>query len=162
MKKIEEPVGEDITINEKSTFKETANFLRKKFNLSEDEIKELQLDGESFYLLERGDIKDLPVTEENKEKFRNYYEKFIWKKAETGQKELNNNENIKDNKDVNNVKIKSNDLDNNNALRYNTSGSIPLKNAGIGGNNDINEEKILNLKRNKAEQLIINENKNNN
>ena len=82
MKEIEEPVGEDITINEKSTFKETANFLRKKFNLSNDEIKELQLDGESFYLLEREDIKDLPVKKENQEKFRNYFEKFIWKKAE--------------------------------------------------------------------------------
>ena len=82
MKKIEEPVGEDITINEKSTFKETANFLRKKFNLSDDEIKELQLDGESFYLLEREDIENLPVKKENQEKFRNYFEKFIWKKAE--------------------------------------------------------------------------------
>lgn len=123
MKEIEKTEGDDITINEKSTYGETAEFLRKKFNFSEEAIDKLYLDGESFFMINREDIKDFPVSEESKEKLIIFFEKFIWKKEE--KKELNNTEGREDNKEVNKVRLKS--------INFG-GGSLVIKKPGIDRN----------------------------
>ena len=62
-----------LIINEKSSSKEVANFLKTKFNVPEKIIDEMELDGESLLLLSEAnidEIEDLP--EETKKCLKNF------------------------------------------------------------------------------------------
>ena len=60
-------------ITEKSTPKEVATFLKNKFNMSDEVIEQLNLDGESLTLLKETDIDEIEeLPEEIKNEFKNY------------------------------------------------------------------------------------------
>ena len=66
-------------LTKESTKEEVTQFFVKKFNFSEDKMRELDLDGESLFLLEITDIDKLEITNEEKEKFKQYLIEIIKK-----------------------------------------------------------------------------------
>ena len=61
----------NIKIIETSTKEEVAKYLKVKLHFSDEDINNLDLDGESLFLLEPGDIDELEINEEKKEKLKN-------------------------------------------------------------------------------------------
>ena len=96
-------------ITEKSTAKDVATFLKNKFNMSEEVIEELALDGESLTLLKEEDIDEInEIPEEIKNKFKNFVKEIKFdKKNENKEKEIETvrenpkNPEIKNEKDKN-------------------------------------------------------------
>ena len=62
----------EIKVTKESTEEETSNFLHKKLNFSFESINKLGLDGESLFLLEFNMIKDLDISQKEKEVLKKF------------------------------------------------------------------------------------------
>jgi len=60
------------TITKESSEQEVSDFLKEAFGISEDIIKNLGLDGESFFTTTEDDIKDFEISEDQRNKWINY------------------------------------------------------------------------------------------
>ena len=65
-------IEHEIKITEKSSEEDVSKFLMKKLNFSEKSINELQLDGESLFLLEIEDVDGLNITQSEKKKLKEF------------------------------------------------------------------------------------------
>ena len=103
---------DNMTISKTSTRKQVELFLKNKFNMSDKIIKDLDLDGESLFLLTEEDIDEY---EEIPLEIKNEFKNFIFQKNNNNDiKTIKENENInkEDKESINDSKIKTNEQEN--------------------------------------------------
>ena len=72
-KTLEQKPGPELIITEKSSSEEVAKFLKSKLGFNDEEIKELELDGESLYELEETEIDEFAfISQEEKDKLKKF------------------------------------------------------------------------------------------
>ena len=77
-----------IIITQKTSSEEVADFLRKAFQIPENIIQDLQLDGEIFFTTTEDEINDLQITETQKKSWINYLKKYKPVNAESSKEDV--------------------------------------------------------------------------
>ena len=78
------------TINNKSNIQEVSDFLKEAFGISEDIIKDLGLDGESFFTTTEEDIKEFDISEDQRNKWINYMKEINSINEESSKEKVKN------------------------------------------------------------------------
>ena len=77
-----------IIITKNTSSEEVADFLRKAFQIPENIIQDLQLDGEIFFTTTEDEINDLQITETQKKSWINYLKKYKPVNAESSKEDV--------------------------------------------------------------------------
>ena len=131
----------EISINEKNTSKDVANFLKYKFNMPQNVIEDMALDGESLTLIKEEDIDEIEeIPEEIKNEFKNYIKEINMEKINENNKKEKEIETKKETHE-NNFSYKNRD----NNIEENEVEDLPTEGKN---NNSGNVKEIIKIKNN--------------
>ena len=131
----------EISINEKSTSKDVATFLKYKFNMPQNVIEDMALDGESLTLIKEEDIDEIEeIPEEIKNEFKNYIKEINMEKINENNKKEKEIETKKETHE-NNFSYKNRD----NNIEENEVEDLPTEGKN---NNSGNVKEIIKIKNN--------------
>ena len=131
----------EISINEKSTSKDVATFLKYKFNMPQNVIEDMALDGESLTLIKEEDIDEIEeIPEEIKNEFKNYIKEINLEKINENNKKEKEIETKKETHE-NNFSYKNRD----NNIEENEVEDLPTEGKN---NNSGNVKEIIKIKNN--------------